>query len=156
LYPTWLVRLFRTGSIHFERLVNPVPVVQGAIGQLRNDLLHYPFSHGLTHWLDRHNKYSDLEALEAVKAHGTGKFSLIEFFHSDPNQQRIALKNLFYCLPARPFIKFVYYFIIRRGFLDGSAGVTYCILQAFYEYMIVLKARELMRKGAGERISLEL
>jgi hypothetical protein len=30
-----------------------------------------------------------------------------------------------------------------RGFLDGHAGLTYCTLQAIYEYFIVLKVREI-------------
>jgi hypothetical protein len=34
-----------------------------------------------------------------------------------------------------------------RGFLDGSAGFRYATLQSFYEYMIVLKTRELAGKG---------
>jgi len=32
--------------------------------------------------------------------------------------------------------------------LDGIAGMAYATLQSFYEYMIVLKTRELERGGA--------
>ncbi len=31
----------------------------------------------------------------------------------------------------------------------GKAGFTYCVLQSFYEYMIVLKMRELERRAQG-------
>jgi hypothetical protein len=34
-------------------------------------------------------------------------------------------------------------YIGKRGFLDGRAGLTYAMLQAIYEYMIVVKVREL-------------
>jgi hypothetical protein len=37
---------------------------------------------------------------------------------------------------------------IRGAVLDGAAGVTYATLQAFYEYLIVLKTKELQRGGA--------
>jgi hypothetical protein len=37
--------------------------------------------------------------------------------------------------------------IIRRSFLDGSAGFTYATLQAIYEYFIVLKTKELVYKS---------
>jgi hypothetical protein len=39
----------------------------------------------------------------------------------------------------------------KRGFLDGRAGLSYSLLQAFYEYMIVLKTREIEEgeKGRG-------
>jgi hypothetical protein len=36
-------------------------------------------------------------------------------------------------------------YVLRRGFLDGWAGWTYCRMIAAYELMIVLKARQLMR-----------
>jgi hypothetical protein len=38
---------------------------------------------------------------------------------------------------------------VRRAFLDGWPGITYAFLQSIYEYMIVLKTRELEK--AGER-----
>jgi hypothetical protein len=34
----------------------------------------------------------------------------------------------------------------KRGFLDGRAGFSYAVLQSFYEYMIVLKTKELAGK----------
>ena len=38
----------------------------------------------------------------------------------------------------------------RRAFLDGRPGLTYAQLQAIYEYMIVLKTRELREQAALE------
>ena len=35
------------------------------------------------------------------------------------------------------------------GFLVGRAGYTYCKLHSMYEYMIVVKMRELARKERG-------
>ena len=35
------------------------------------------------------------------------------------------------------------------GFLDGKAGLTYCTLQAVYEYMICCKVKELRRRQKG-------
>jgi hypothetical protein len=49
----------------------------------------------------------------------------------------------------RPLAKFLALYIVKRGFLDGRAGFTYASLQAMYEYMIVLKTREL--RGASAR-----
>jgi hypothetical protein len=40
-------------------------------------------------------------------------------------------------------LRFMYMLLLRRGFLDGRAGWTYCRLLATYEYWIVLKARQL-------------
>lgn len=148
LYPTWLVRLFRPERIRYERLVNPVAVVDGPIGELREHIIHHPFSHGISHWIARHNRYSDMEALEAAKVQG-GEATQAHFFSSDPNERRRALKDLFFRMPARPLLKFLYYYGWRRGFLDGRAGFSYASLQAIYEYMIDCKSWELERRRRG-------
>lgn len=38
---------------------------------------------------------------------------------------------------------------VTPGFLDGRAGLTYCRLLAIYEYLIVLKTRELLAEAGG-------
>lgn len=148
LYPTWLVRLFRPQRIRYERLVNPVAMVDGPVGQLEGHISHYPFSHGVAHWIARHNRYSDMEAAEALKAR-RGSIPLSELWARDPNERRRALKDVFFRLPARPLVKFMYYYGWRRGFLDGRAGFTYASLQAMYEYMIACKSAELDRRRRG-------
>lgn len=149
LYPTWLVRLFRPEKIHYERLVNPVALVDGPIGSLSNDIHHYPFSHGISHWINRHNNYSNLEAQELLKVRANNGTHDARLFTRDPNERRRALKDLFFRMPARPILKFGYYYFARRGFLDGRAGLTYSALQAFYEFMIDCKYRELLRRQQG-------
>jgi glycosyltransferase involved in cell wall biosynthesis len=149
LHPTWLVRVFRPERIRYERLVNPVAVVDGATGQLAAHIHHYPFSHGVGHWIARHNRYSDMEAAESIKARSGDALHLTSLFARDPNRRRRAAKDLFNRLPARPLLKFVYYYGIRRGFLDGRAGLTYSALQAVYEFMIDCKIRELRRRKSG-------
>jgi glycosyltransferase involved in cell wall biosynthesis len=149
LYPTWFVRLFRPHKIHYDRLVNPVAMVDGAVGSLDAHLLHYPFSHDVSHWIARHNNYSDFEARELLKVRRGAAVASASPFSSDPNEKRRALKDLFFRLHARPLIKFMYYCIWRRGFLDARPGLTYSTLQALYEYMIDCKYRELRRRERG-------
>lgn len=148
LYPTWLVRLFRPQRIRYERLVNPVAIVDGPVGELRGHILHYPFSHGVSHWIARHNRYSDFEAVEAAKARESAP-PLTALFAGDPSVRRRALKDMFFRLPGRPLVKFAYYYGWRRGFLDGRAGLTYATLQAIYEYLIACKGVELKRRRRG-------
>ena len=149
LYPTWLVRLFRPQRIRYERLVNPVAIVDGAIGEMQEHIDHYPFSHGIAHWVARHNRYSDMEAIEAARLDSVPRQSLRGVVSRDPNERRRALKDLFFRMPARPVVKFCYYYLVRRGFLDGKAGLTYSTLQAIYEYLISCKLTELRRRRRG-------
>ena len=50
---------------------------------------------------------------------------------------------------ALPVLKFLYMYFLGLGFLDGRAGLTYCVLQAWYQYQIGLKVRELQRAARG-------
>lgn len=40
-------------------------------------------------------------------------------------------------------IRFVYAYVFRLGFLDGVAGLYFCGLLAFYEFLIDAKAYEI-------------
>ncbi|RZM21479.1 MAG: glycosyltransferase family 2 protein [Pedobacter sp.] len=139
------LRLFRPSKMRYERLVNPVSIVDGLIGDIEGYLDHYPFSKGVGFWLERHIKYADLEARTIMENRAKqGSFSLLKAFTAtDFTEKRFHQKEFFYRLPFRPLIKLFYMFFLRRAFLDGRAGCTYAVLQSIYEYFIVLKQREL-------------
>ncbi len=148
---SYYLRLFRPEKIRYERLVNPVSIPDGPVGEVAGYLDHYPFSKGMIHWLNRHNSYSSFEAQQIVKNHATKQpLNLSQaLFGKDVNQRRVHQKELFYRMPARPLLKFLMLYIGKRGFLDGHEGFDYAVLQSFYEFMIVLKTRELIRNLAG-------
>ncbi len=146
--PGMIMRFFKPGTIRFERLVNPVPVIDGPHGYLRHYFEHYNFSKGITEWFDKHNKYSLFEAMEGMKLREK-PVGLGALFSRDRFERRRALKELSFRMPLRPLVKFLWMYVLKLGFLDGRAGYTYCKLQAMYEYMIVVKMRELARKERG-------
>ena len=139
--------------MRYERLVNPVSIPDGPVGELAGYLDHYPFSKGITHWLTKHNSYSSLEAQQIVQNRAANqRFSLRQaFLAKDRNQRRFHQKELFYRMPARPLLKFLLLYVGKRGFLDGRAGFAYAMLQSFYEFMIVLKTKELTQKSGVVR-----
>lgn len=149
LYPTWIPRVFRPEAIRYERLVNPVAVVEGKTGQLEGHIIHYPFSHGVGHWFARHNRYSDMEAqdlLSEVREHR----HLGDLFSKDARIRRRAQKELAYSMPLRPFLMFGYLYFFRLGLLDGLPGLRYSIMRSMYEYMINLKVAELRYRAKSE------
>jgi glycosyltransferase involved in cell wall biosynthesis len=159
IFGTWLkhvqtspfyMRLFRPEAMRYERLVNPVSIPSGPVGQVTGYLDHFPFSKGIDHWVKRHNQYSHLEAEQTVaNRRNHAKFSVwAACFEKDFHRRRFHQKELFYRLPARPQLRFLYLYVFRLGFLDGAAGYTYARLQSFYEYLIVAKTKELERKTA--------
>ncbi|MCB9846857.1 MAG: glycosyltransferase family 2 protein [Phycisphaeraceae bacterium] len=147
--PGQIMRFFKPPHIRFERLANPTPIIDGEHGYLKNHFIHYNFSKGLTEWFERHNRYSSYEATETVKALRERPVVIGDLFARDRIRRRYALKNLSFRMPGRPFLKFLYMYVLKLGLLDGRAGLTYCTLQAIYEYQIVLKVREIKRKERG-------
>lgn len=162
LFGSWLkhaqispyyVRLVRPKRVRYEREVNEVLQVDGEIADLQEPFDHYPFSKGLAHWVDKHNRYSTMEAARALTERAGGDaFSLAKaIFARDFNVRRYHQKGLFFRLPCRPLLKWCYMVFWRGAFLDGRAGLTYAALQAFYEFLIVQKEKELERQARSQR-----
>lgn len=147
------LRLFRPEKMRYERLVNPVSIVDGEIGEVDGFLDHYPFSKGVKFWIERHVNYAALEARTILaNRQNAVPFSLLKAFTAkDFTERRFHQKEFFYRLPGRPLLKLMYMLLLRRSFLDGGAGVTYSVLQSIYEYFIVLQQRELERSAAASR-----
>lgn len=141
------LRLVRHAMVRYEREINELLKVEGETGELKYPINHYPFSKGMAYWIERHNSYSSMEAQVIASKEYLGNASvktalLGKTFHS----RRAAQKALFYRMPARPLIKWFYLMFLRRAILDGRAGIQYANLQTMYEYMIVVKTRELLQE----------
>lgn len=150
---SFYLRLFRPDKMRYERLVNPISIADGQVDTVPGYLDHFPFSKGVSHWLERHNSYSSFEAKQILSNRlEHADFSLLKAFtEKDFHTRRFHQKELFYRAPVRPIVKFLLLYVLKLGFLDGRAGLTYSILQSIYEYMIVLKTRELLaeKKRSG-------
>src|SRR5207249_4567834 len=81
IYPTWILRFFRPEKVRWERLVNPVAVVEGSEGRLENHFEHYSFNKGLNAWFEKHNRYSWHEAGESLRSLSKGTVSLRGVFN---------------------------------------------------------------------------
>jgi glycosyltransferase involved in cell wall biosynthesis len=145
----YYIRLVRPERARYTRAINEVLEVDGPVAELLHPLDHYPFSKGIAHWIAKHNTYSTMEAELIVGQQGLQDPSLRKALRDpDFHTRRLHQKALFYRLPGRPLIKWCYMMFLRGAILDGAAGVTYATLQSIYEYMIVLKTKELRRGGA--------
>src|SRR5205823_5700103 len=149
-YPVWLIRLVRPEFVTYEiRQTNVHPIVRGPVGELAGHFIHYSFNSGLRRWFEKHNFYSTREALEGVKVRAE-RFPSIKMLRSDdPIMRRRALKNLSYSLTGRALWRFLDTYVIRGGWLDGTAGFHYALMISMYEYWIELKIRELELEWTG-------
>ena len=165
-YPDWNMRFFRHAKGRYENLNTEeiqntgdnevhehVVIESGNVGYLKNDMLHIDFR-DLFHWLARHNRYSNWEArvyynlLTGMGDDGTIGANLF----GDSVQRKRFLKKIWVRLPFKPFLRFVLFYFIRLGFLDGYPGYIYGRLLSQYEYQIGVKLYEL-RFGGSLNIS---
>lgn len=149
-YPRYQLRLLKLGQVwftdygHTER-----EVCQGSTGFLQETYPHYTCGKGLSRWIEKHNRYSTDEAKETLRQLESGQIdwqALI--FGATEVDRRRALKNLSLRLPLRPLVRWFYMYFMLGGWRDRDAGFAWCTLQAFYEYLIVLKVKELKRQQA--------
>lgn len=141
-YPTWFGRLMKIGSVWVERDINEEFVTGGEVGYLNHHLHHYPFNKGFSAWLDKHNRYSTMEAEFMVRG-DLAQPTFKDFVSNDPAVRRKAIKGFVYRMPGRPILMFLGLYVIKGGFLDGRAGLIFCILRGIYEFMINCKIKEL-------------
>jgi glycosyltransferase involved in cell wall biosynthesis len=131
--PTWHLRLFRTGCGRCEerRYDQHFLLTSGTTGKLPGQVID-DIRMPLTEWTARHNRWADGEVAEItaeddgqrVKPSATG----------DPAQRKRFLRGHYNRLPLffRAFGIFVYRYVFRLGFLDGTEGMIFWVLQTFW------------------------
>jgi glycosyltransferase involved in cell wall biosynthesis len=123
-YPDWNVRLFdRRRARWSDDVVHEHVVVDGSIGRLHGDLLHAS-AESLDGYLAKQNRYTTLQA-EAMHARGEHSSSV-----------RLVLS---------PLARFLRFYVLRGGFLDGSAGLVHIAIGSFASFCKHAKLRALER-----------
>jgi glycosyltransferase involved in cell wall biosynthesis len=151
-YPSWNLRLFRHRLGRYDdREVHEHVVLNGRVGYLRSDLLHLDLR-GLEAYIARHNRYSSLEAQARLKAErdAPDRAKLpVSLLASPVQRKRFLRERVWPRVPAKPLALFVYMYVLRRGFLDGRAGLALCVFHTFQEFMVGLKLAELRRLSSS-------
>jgi glycosyltransferase involved in cell wall biosynthesis len=149
----WMLRLFRTGLGEYEDLglreeggwdneVHENVRLSGKSGRLRNYLLHDSRA-SLESWIAKQNAFSTWNAARRLQNGGpTHRHNYKNVFSTDPLAQRRSLKAIYLRLPGKPFLMFLYLYLLRGGFLDGRAGYYFCALRASHELNIEAKMYE--------------
>jgi len=155
-YPSWNLRLFRHQLGRYDdREVHEHIVLNGRAGYLNADLLHAD-RRGLEAFVARHNRYSTLEAAARRKAErgAPDRARLpVSLLASPVQRKRFLRERVWPNLPAKPVVLFIYMYVLRRGFLDGRAGLALCVFHAFQEFMVGLKLAELRRLSSTRPVT---
>lgn len=111
------------------------PAVDGRVGVLKERMIHRDHD-SLFHYFDRHNRYSDWEALRRNKG-------LVGLKDEADIGIRKRLKHLFAAVPCKGAIAFIDSYFLRLGLLDGAAGFHYAVARGTYYWQVGAKLREL-------------
>lgn len=149
----WKLSLFRKGKGRFEcRLkdqdasmadmeIHEHIVVDGRTKSLRHPLIHRNIE-SLSRYIQKHNEYSNWEARVLAQQANDPDEIQASLFGSQA-QRRRWLKRKLYRLPGSPMLLFLYRYIFRLGFLDGTPGLIYCTFQAVQMFHSKAKIYEL-------------
>lgn len=131
-FPAWQARFVRAPQFTFVQTGHgqrEAPDMR--LDRLRSNYLHDLSSGGETEWLDKHRRYARAEAREHLA--NQAPLRLRDLLAGERLRRRRALKRLSYAMPFRPMLRFIYQYVLRRGFMDGAPGLRYCQLLARYE-----------------------
>jgi glycosyltransferase involved in cell wall biosynthesis len=141
LYPSYQLRLLRHGAVRFRKEGHGQrEVTTGPLHYLRHGWVHDGFGKGLHQWIARHNDYStqEIELIRRLRDEPVGWRDLL----ADPVRRRRCLKRLGARAPMRPWARFLHTYVWRRGFLDGRAGLVFCLLRLAHDIHIMAKLAE--------------
>jgi len=140
-YPNWHHRLLKIGEVTFVGGIWEHFDSNAKVGRINIPYDHYANSKGFGDWLERHDRYSSLDAQNVVNFLESGQASALG------TERKLKLRLLaakFWFL--RPIARFVQMYFLRLGFLEGITSLVFCSLYAMYEFMIVVKIIEIKRK----------
>jgi hypothetical protein len=123
--------------------VHEHPIVEGSVGQIKSAIEHCDHR-DLSEWMARHCRYAMWEARRTILLPHEGGLDGKVL----TARQRFKYRNLdswwF------PWLYFFHTYVMKFGFLDGSAGFHYAFYKAWYFLTVRLMIREL-RKNADAR-----
>ncbi|PIZ05188.1 MAG: glycosyltransferase family 2 protein [Gammaproteobacteria bacterium CG_4_10_14_0_8_um_filter_38_16] len=137
-YPCYLLRLFRPEMATLEGIVNEHVNVNGKVKKLNHDFVDHNLKN-IASWIEKHNKYTNLEAenLWFLKhtAMNTKKFK----FHIQAERKQWIKQKIWNHLPllSRSLFYFIYRYFFCLGFLDGKPGLIFHLLQGGWNYFLV-------------------
>jgi glycosyltransferase involved in cell wall biosynthesis len=152
----WNLRLFKHRLGRYEKMpdhtggrtgdneAHEQVELDGRVFRLDNELEHHAYP-TIAAWVEKHNRYAIWEAA----LHDRMLEEPIPRSIVGVQRFRRRLKKSAARLPLRPLIRFLYAYVLRRGFLDGRPGLIFCGLLAFYDFLILANRYEQRMAEAG-------
>jgi glycosyltransferase involved in cell wall biosynthesis len=142
-FKPWSIRLVRRSMtmVDDSELVDFRLVVRGDTGFIKGDLIEYNVKeNNIDFWIDKHQRFAArIAAEEVLRSSGYLTWSFRPRLLGTPDERITWIKNWWYRAPlwVRPFVYFFYRYFIRMGFLDGTNGLVYHVMHAFWFRLLI-------------------
>ena len=121
------LHFFNKNKAHYQGHVHETLIVDGKIGKIEGAAEHYPFD-SLTQFIERHNKYSTIEAKKILDSRGI-----------------LDRKEVMYNLKIKPLKRFWKFYVKKQGFREGIYGFIFSVLFAWVHFINWAKYWELTK-----------
>tara|TARA_B100000378_G_scaffold228436_1_gene192874 strand:- start:299 stop:1207 length:909 start_codon:yes stop_codon:yes gene_type:complete len=161
VFPIRVLRLFRHGRGRCEnRWMDEHVLVDGQTAEFAGEIID-DNRNSLTWWTKKHNAYASREVVDLLNLeYHFMPLETVANLHSgqQARKKRWVKERIYARLPGglRAFFYFVYRYIVRLGFLDGSAGTAFHVLQGFwYRYLVDTKLHEVKSYMQRDDVDVE-
>lgn len=117
--------LLRKGFAHYEGRVHEKMIVNGEVGILEVEILHFPFDN-LNDFIERQNRYTDLQAQDILD--------------SEP---QLSIKKIKYNLTWKPLKLFKKMYLNKKGYKEGMHGFVFSVLFTWVHFLKWAKVWEI-------------
>ncbi len=156
-YPIWLMRIWRNGHGICEEtwMDEHIKLSEGRTIQFQHDLVDHTLNN-LTWWTQKHNLYAIREVIDLLNI----KYNFKNQETVEPNlwgtqeERKRYLKIKYASVPlfTRPVCYFLYRYFLKLGFLDGTKGFVWHILQGFwYRFLVDAKMYEVYHRVGNDK-----
>jgi len=152
LYPTWVVRFVQRSRVQYKnRGHSETQEVDGQIGELSGFLIDENHK-SIEEWFERQGRYARQEAQFEVDTEQTGP-GLVGLISKNPMRRREAVKQIASKIPFRGPMYFLYCYVLRLGFLDGTDGFVFCRMKAMYQSMIAVSKHDIKTASRSAKVN---
>lgn len=156
VFPARITRVLRYGRGRSEdRWMDEHILLHGVEAHLEGELLDDNVN-PLGWWIDKHNTYASREVVEILDVeYGFLNRNRYDVPKGQAGVKRWIKENVYAQMPGglRALGYFLYRYVLRLGFLDGTAGTSFHVLQGFwYRYLVDMKLYEVKAAMKAENL----
>ena len=151
-YPMRLLRFWRNGVGYIQQkwMDEHIRLKHGETLMLEHDMADHNLN-TLSWWTTKHNNYATREAIDRLNL----EYNFLGTEHDNnyaSGNKKKWYKSAYMRLPLflRPFLYFIYRYILRGGFMEGKPGLVWHVLQGFwFQFLVdakILQIKHLAKK----------